>query len=340
MSAFNPDDVGQKGSLFGFPYTEEQADLVIIPVPWDVTTSYQDGTARAPELIRQESTQLDFSLLEIPQAHTYPIHLEANDVTLYDLSKSTRKLASQVINELENGSDPDEDDLRRVNEACKEMTESIGRRSRKLLDQGKVVATLGGDHSTPLGLIEELAKRHSDFGILQIDAHMDLREAYEGFEYSHASIMYNALKLPSVSRLVQVGIRDYSEGEKKWAQGQKERISVFWDEELQKSRWSGTPWPKQADQIIQNLPEHVYISFDLDGLEPNLCPHTGTPVPGGLTFYESVHLIESVVRSGRKIIGFDLSECGPATWDANVASRVLYRLTSAVGVSRGFLSIV
>lgn len=337
---FNPSDVGERGSLFGFPYAPDEADLIIIPVPWDVTVSYSEGTSQAPELIRLESSQLDFNIPGIQEPYSYPVCLLEADQMLTKESMMYREDAAGLIEKLETGGNLNEGDLKEyveVNRACKRMVDRVHERATSWLEKGKIVATLGGDHSTPLGLMQALAQRHDDFGILQIDAHMDLREAYEGFEYSHASIMTNAMIDANISKLVQVGIRDYCEEEKSFAE-RDHRVTTYFDEVVQKRKWRGEGWPSIVDGMIQDLPSNVYVSFDLDGLYPSLCPNTGTPVPGGLSFYEAVYLIEAVVKSGRKIVGFDLSECGNDAWDANVASRVLYRISTAVGVSRGKLS--
>ena len=216
------------------------------------------------------------------------------------------------------------------------MNEKLEEVSSLLLEQGKIVAVIGGDHSSPLGLIKSLAKQH-DFGILQVDAHMDLRNAYEGFQYSHASIMYNVLKMKQVTKLVQVGIRDFCEEEEDLVRNAADRISVYYDDTIYQAKENGIAWSDQCTQIISKLPDKVYISFDVDGLDASLCPNTGTPVPGGLQFNEAVLLIEKVARAGKKIIGFDVTETGNHPWDANVASRILYRLAAYTGVSQQLL---
>ncbi|WP_293088196.1 arginase family protein [Moorena sp. SIO3H5] len=147
----------------------------------------------------------------------------------------------------------------------------------ELLEQGKLVGVVGGDHSVPLGLMQALAQKHEEYGILQIDAHADLRQAYEGFTYSHASIMYNALKLPQISRLVQVGIRDVCEAEMAMVNSDS-RVVMFDDWQLKANAYEGITWAAQCHKIISNLPDQVYISFDIDGLNPSYCPHTSTPV--------------------------------------------------------------
>ena len=161
-------------------------------------------------------------------------------------------------------------------------------------------------------------------------AHADLRDAYEGFTCSHASIMHNALQLPQVSRLVQVGIRDYCGAEVELAQRSGGRVVQFDDYKLARNAFEGVAWGTQCDAIIEQLPENVYVSFDIDGLSPDNCPGTGTPVPGGLSYREAVYLLARLAESGRRIVGFDLTEVSPADndgeWNANVGARVLYKL--------------
>ena len=200
-----------------------------------------------------------------------------------------------------------------------------------LLDEGKIVGLIGGDHSTPLGFIQTLADRHDSFGILQIDAHMDLREAYEGFTYSHASIFHNALQLPSVKKLVQVGIRDFCDAEFERSQSDT-RIDTHTMGMIRGKKFDGINWSSYVDQLVESLPEKVYISFDIDGLDPNFCPNTGTPVPGGLDFYEATFLIKKIVAAKKEIIGFDLSEVAGLgnDWDGNVGARILYKLCGAI----------
>ena len=142
--------------------------------------------------------------------------------------------------------------------------------------------------------------------------------------------MYNVLEnLPSVSHLVSVGIRDFSSDEQTYAKEAKKRVRVFYDAQLKEQKFSGITWKSQAENIVSELPEKVWISFDIDGLDPKFCPSTGTPVPGGLDFYEALFLFKTLVDSGRQIIGFDLCEVAPnaqSEWDANVGMRMLYQL--------------
>jgi agmatinase len=228
--------------------------------------------------------------------------------------------------------------LAKINEACAWMVEKVRHDVEHYLDRGQLVALLGGDHSTPLGYIQALADRHPGMGILQIDAHMDFRAAYEGFTYSHASIMYNAMKHEGIAKIVQVGIRDYCAEEVAVAADLGARCSVFYDRDLKHAAYGGRTWAQQVDLIVAELPQQVYLSFDIDGLDPKLCPHTGTPVAGGLEADQVLYLAEQVLASGRVLVGFDLNEVAPGPegdWDANVAARLLYRLANVLGKANG-----
>jgi len=137
-------------------------------------------------------------------------------------------------------------------------------------------------------------------------------------------------RLPGVKRLVQVGIRDLGEAEAELIETRDDQIATFYDADLAEEKLDGTPWNRLVDRVVAKLPEQVYLSFDIDGLDPTLCPHTGTPVPGGLSFQEAVALIAGVVRSGRRIVGMDLMEVAPGPggdeWDGNVGARLLYKM--------------
>ena len=219
--------------------------------------------------------------------------------------------------------------IRRVNEGCVQMNENIRAQARAWLAQGKLVGLVGGDHSTPYGLVQALGERGEGFGILHIDAHCDLRRAYEGFEYSHASIMYNVLRdVPQAERIVEVGVRDYCDAEAELARS-SERIRMFDDTQLSAAAFEGETWGATCRRIVAELPERVYVSFDIDGLSVEYCPHTGTPVAGGLTFNQAVYLLHETVRSGRRIIGFDVVEVVPrpgSSIDASTGARILYKL--------------
>lgn len=332
---FNPNDAClPNNKYFGFPYTVEEAALLLMAVPWDVTTSYREGTAKGPKAILEASYQLDFYDVDIPKAWNLGIGtlpLENSDGVALS-SNNLRPIANRIIHHIDTSEDADarEEDLVVVNQASEMLNEWVYENAMEVLNKGKKLGIVGGDHSVPLGYLKALSEKYNEFGILHIDAHADLREAYEGFTYSHASIMYNALQLKSVKSLVQVGLRDICEAEIHSANSD-ERVWQFLDIDLQRNTFEGVNWERQCNTIIEKLPKKVYVSFDIDGLEPSLCPHTGTPVPGGLTYGQAVFLLKKLWHSGREIIGFDLCEVAPDPsgkdeWDGNVGARILYLL--------------
>jgi len=336
IRSFDPNAPCKSGNLFGLPFSIDQADLVIIPVPWEVTVSYQTGTAQGPHAILEASAQVDLYVKDIANAWQLGIVMQQVPQNLLEESIKLRELSSQYIKSVEAGNPQDQDPvLSKINEACENLNIYVKSAAQKHLREGKLVGLLGGDHSTPLGFVRALSERYERFGILQIDAHADLRKAYEGFTYSHASIMYNALKIPGVNRLVQVGIRDFCEEEVEVINRSMGRVVTFFDEDIKAMQYAGTSWDYICDQIIHHLPDLVYISFDIDGLDPKLCPNTGTPVAGGFEFHQIAYLIKKVVKANKKIIGFDLNEVAPGKteWDANVGARMLYHLCNWMAVS-------
>jgi agmatinase len=336
INAFDPSQPGLADqSIFGLPFTADESDIVIIPVPWEVTVSYGAGASEGPAAILDASFQVDLHHQEFPDLWKLGMYLDLNEHTA-DWGKDSVKykaLAQPIIEALEGGeSIEDHQSLRRdlgeINEACGKLHRQVRERVDYWLDRGKKVALLGGDHSTPLGYYEALAGRHENFGILHLDAHMDLRDAYEGFTYSHASIMYNALKLPQITKLVQVGIRDFCKQEVDVVQSENGRVRVYSDGDLKAEAFRGKNWQQQCDEIIAQLPQKVAISFDIDGLYPWYCPNTGTPVPGGFSFEEATYLLSKLGESGKEIIGFDLVEVAPGEddWDGNVGARMLFHM--------------
>lgn len=344
INSIDPNGVGESGKLFGLPFSAELADIILIPIPWEVTVSYGAGTMDGPQAILEASSQVDLFIRDIPNAWQMGIHMLPFQQEIANENIKFRDLASQYITILEEGKQGASSLEMKVipqtiNEICEKLNIYVKSQVEEQLNQGKIVGIVGGDHSTPLGLIRALNDRHEQLGILQIDAHADLRRAYQGFTYSHASIMYNALKCQNISKIVQVGVRDCCEQEAKMITASNGRVVTFFDDEIKEAQYLGNQWDKLCKQIVDQLPEHVYVSFDIDGLDPRFCPNTGTPVPGGLDFQEASYLIKTLVKSGRKIVGFDLCEVAPGNddWDGNVGARILYQLCNWTGVSQGKL---
>jgi agmatinase len=335
---FNPNDVGNiHNNIFGLPFNSTEAEIVLIPVPWDVTTSSKSGTSKAPKGIFEASLQVDLYDPFCKDLWKAGIYMEKPSEYWKHKNKKLRKLSEKHIKLLSGKSNNTNDfefsDITNtINTESAALNKWVKDQSLFFIDKKKSVAIIGGEHSAPLGLIQALAEKHNDFGILQIDAHADLRNAYEGFQFSHASIMFNALKIPQITRLVQIGIRDYCEEENNMIEND-ERIITFFDGNIHQDLFQGKNWTDISVEIVSKLPQKVYISFDIDGLKPANCPGTGTPVPGGLDFNQVLFLFAKLVEVGKTIIGFDICEVadsGRTKWDYNVAARLLYKMSGVL----------
>jgi len=335
LTGFNPNAVANpNNNIFGLPFTEEESKVIILPVPWEVTVSYGAGTARAAEHVFKSSMQVDLMDTDGNAGWKQGFFMKEIDKKLLLKSDYLRKEAELYIDYISQGAELLNNkfmckSVKEINEGSNYLNNWVYEKSKEILDKQKIVGLLGGDHSTPLGLLKALAEKHGDFGVLQIDAHCDLRIKYEDFTYSHASIMYNALnEIPALTKLVQVGVRDYCEQEWEYICNSNFRVITYFDKNIKERLYEGQIWKNIADEIIQHLPEKVYISFDIDGLDRKLCPNTGTPVPGGFETEEIIYLIKKIKESGRELIGFDLVEIGvgETDWDSNVGARILWRL--------------
>ena len=340
IKKFNPNSVGNLNhGMFGLPFSIEESHIVVLPIPWDVTVSYAAGASKGPKAIYNASYQVDLYDPYLKDAWKIGVAMAPINTQLKKQSKQLRSKVETYIETLTNGADEQSTDnvafQASINEACQNMINWVEQETTNYLNAGKLVVGLGGDHSTPLGIFKAMAKKHGNFGILQIDAHADLRNAYEGFEFSHASIMYNALKIKELKNLVQVGIRDYCEEENSFIENNKDRIKTFFDKDIKHAQYGGKSIKKIHEDIVKALPNKVFVSFDIDGLDPKLCPSTGTPVSGGFETEEVLHLLEMVVAAGKTIIGFDLNEVAPGNneYDANVAARILYRMINILAKS-------
>jgi agmatinase len=339
LSRFDPNGPSNpKNNIFGLPFNEEEARLVIMPVPWEVTVSYGSGTSRSIDHIFNASMQVDIFDAEFNNAWRQGFYMRPNDRKILMKSDYLRKEAELYIDYTSKGEALEKNafmckSLKEINEGSANLNKYVHEQTLDLLNRGKLVALLGGDHSVPLGYMKAIAEKQGEFGILQIDAHCDLRRSYEGFKYSHGSVMLNALEeIPQIIKLVQLGIRDYCQEEWDYICNSNYRVITYFDKGVKERQYDGQSWKQIADEIINHLPQQVYVSFDIDGLDPKLCPNTGTPVPGGFDTEQVFYLVKKIIQSGRKFIGFDLDEIGigESDWDANVGARVLWKLCNLI----------
>lgn len=333
--ALDPDGPPHPDSGY-FGLDDDHGRIVILPIPWEATVSYGEGTAMGPEAVRRASHQVDLADADVGDLRDAGIATDRTLLAARAWSDAVRPRARRAIAMQAEGLAPDPDDIAAVDAAADRLESAVHAAVAGILDDmtaDRVPILLGGDHSTPLGAFRAAAERVPGLGLLHVDAHADLRAAFEGFRQSHASIMQNLLEhCPGVT-LTSVGLRDFSPAERRVLSGNP-RVTAWLDRDLRADRLDGA-FRAAAHRIVAGLPERVWISWDIDGLDPSLCPHTGTPVPGGLGWDEAVMLLETLAASGRRIVGVDLVEVAPGadggagdrdSWDAVVGARLLYKL--------------
>ncbi|MCA9278705.1 MAG: agmatinase family protein [Phycisphaeraceae bacterium] len=350
IADFDPNGAATGDGIFGLPHGRDNAKIHLLPVPFDATTSYGGGASKGPDAIMDASMQVDLYDHSFGSVWKAGIFMDDAPDGVSDLSVKARGAALPIIEM--GGVDPDHSGehahaLQVVNDASEQVQMLVRTWTGQALRDGNIPGIIGGDHSTPLGAIEAAAAHlatsgKTGLGILQIDAHMDLRPAFEGFAQSHASIMHNVMEhVPTIGRLVQVGIRDSCEQEREYAKSQGKAISVWHDQDIANAVADGATLRSIMQKIVADLSEHVWISFDIDGLDPSLCPGTGTPVPGGLSFREMTLLLKTLAASGKQVVGFDLVEVCPTyddnEWNANVGARVLYKLCGIAATTHNLI---
>ncbi len=332
--------------LFGLDCGPDAAGVHVIPVPFDATTSYRPGAAAGPEAVLRASHQVDLHCPLFGSTWEAGICMLPTERRITELERQAFLPARRVIEAGGRlGGDAGlEADLELVNAAGAELNQLVEAATANVLAAGRLPVVLGGDHSVPFGAIAACAKAHPGLGILHIDAHADLRNAYEGFTWSHASILHGALtRLEGIQRVVQMGVRDLCDDELAMIRLSDGRIATLFDEEWSSARLGGR-LPSLVRESLEKLPSHVYLTVDIDGLDPALCPNTGTPVPGGFQWGELSLILKSLAESGRRVVGMDLVEISPGpegldsqddSWDANVGARLLYRMVGAALATRG-----
>lgn len=265
-------------------YNYSESEIIIVPVPYDETSTWMRGADKGPEAILEASVNLEF----------------------YDIETSS-EAHLKGINTL---------DPVLQKETPEKLVEDVRFSVSSLLAEKKFPVVIGGNHTVSIGSIKAFSEFYKDITILQLDAHADLRQVYEGSEFNHACAMARAREFAPV---VQVGIRSMSADELPYA----EKDRIFFAHELYYDK-------KLYNKAINLLTENVYITIDLDVFDPSLIPSTGTPEPGGPDYIELIHFLRDVINS-RNVVGFDVVELCPS--DTNkapdfIAAKIIYQLLS------------
>jgi agmatinase len=267
-------------------YSYPESAIVILPVPYDETSTYMKGADKGPDAIMEASVNLEFYDIET--------NTEAHKHGIFTLEAITEKGSPE------------------------KLTDAVQEKVTWILKEGKFPVIVGGNHTVPIGSFRAIAGKYSDLSILQLDAHSDLRQEYEGSPFNHACAMARARE---VAHIVQVGIRSMAADELPFADWNN--IYPAHKLHYDKSLYS---------RALSSLKKNVYVTIDLDVFDPSIMPSTGTPEPGGPEYYELMHFLRDVAAE-RNIVGFDVVELCPNPNNKMpdfVASKVIYQLLSYI----------
>lgn len=250
----------------------KNSKVVVIPFAYEATLSYGKGARFGPRAIILASQEVEWFD--------------------EDLENETYKIGIHTT--------------KNIKPAKKQAFANLSKKVKEVVFQDKLPVILGGEHTTTYGGLLGVAEKYKDFSILHFDAHSDLRDIYEGNKFSHACVMRRALEIEQVKSIVQVGIRNVSSEatdgrEFGFIKNNKNKIKIFWARD--KDKWN-------IKNILKSLGKNVYISFDVDVLDPSIMPSTGTPEPGGLLWYETVNILKQVFKE-KNVIGLDVVELSP-----------------------------
>lgn len=279
------DNITGYGNLYENYTIFDDSRIVVLPVPYDGTSTWGKGADKGPDAIIEASANMELYDIE-------------TDSEVYKRGIHTAEPVTE-------------------NESPEKMARAVQERIKDLLDRDKFVVTVGGEHSVSIGAFEAHASHFRDISILQLDAHADLREEYMGSRYNHACVMSRARELCPI---VQAGIRSMDISEKPSIQ----KGRIFFPEYILNSKC------KWIDEVVSVLTPKVYITIDLDVFDISIMPATGTPEPGGLSWYDVLALLKRIAGK-REIVGFDVVELCPSESSKPydfLAAKLIYKLLS------------
>lgn len=277
--------IENSSKFLGYDSKIDRARVLILPIPYDQTVSYHSGTREGPRAIITASQEVE----------TYD----------EELDQETYQIGIHTLRELEP-----------IMSGPQEMIASVQKRASELLQQEKFLVTLGGEHSLSLGLVQAFKERYPSLSVLQLDAHADLRDTYQGSPFSHASVMH---RIQEVVPTVQVGVRSLSREESQLIQ--ERGLPVYFARDTR----GGDDWMEKA---IGKLSPRVYLTIDLDVLDPSIMPSVANPEPGGLSWEQILRFLR-LLSINREVIGFDVMELCPIPGNIApdfLAARLIYRL--------------
>lgn len=271
-----------------FNTSYKKAKLVIVPFGFESSVSFGGGTSKGPQAIIEASRQV-----------------EGVDE---QSGKSPYKKGMTTLKEPKLSRNP------------KKVLSLLAAITGKIVKDEKFPLIVGGEHSITQGALKGIHSKYKDVTIVQFDAHSDMRKSYSGSTYSHASVIHQSMKNLPVKHVIQIGIRTLgdSDGEQEFRKKNKKKISTFW------------AWEKLGPKnILKAIPtQNVYITFDIDAFDPSIMPATGTPEPGGLTWWPTLEILKEIFQK-RNVVGADVVEFAPIknyhSCDL-LAARLVYKL--------------
>lgn len=327
------------GRFLGLPFEESDAETIVLCAPWAGAQADSHIHTAAANVL-EASYHLHLYDPDVPDAWQNGLFLRLPDAQLSERGKQFRERAAGLSLFAESGESPSEGryvqtSFGEVDKEAAALQKELKQEAKLLLDNKKSVGLLGGDSSTQLGLLEALAERHPEFGILHLGARMGLNASWPGPACSPETFFHHALQFGSVVQLTLAGARHCSPREEKTANG-RENIAVFYQHEIRRRLFRGHTYSQICGDIVRSLPDRVYISFDIDALLPHYRPHSAGAAPGGFEFEEAIYLLKRLIDAELEIIGFGL--CGvagqPHEWDGQVGAQLLCRLGNLMGISR------
>ncbi|MCK4223902.1 MAG: agmatinase [candidate division Zixibacteria bacterium] len=263
----------------------EKSEFVILPVPYEQSTTYQKGTKHAPQAIISASQEVE--------TFDEELKFEACKAGICTL-----------------------DHMEIITSGAQRMLEKVYQATNELINNGKKFVMVGGEHTISIGAVKAFCERYPNLCVLQMDAHADLRDSYQGNRFSHACVMR---RIGELSPFVGVGIRNSSEEEHEFIQQNK--ADVFFAQDMRNhDRWK--------EKVLDKLGSDVYLTFDLDVLDPSIMPAVGTPEPGGLLWYETLDFLKELVYE-KNLVGFDVVELCPIPGFVApdfLAARLIYKI--------------